>query len=228
MRENTKSKYTKDGVLNLLRERILSGKTSAGQKLNETGLASELQISRVPVREALQRLEEMGLVMTVPRKGKFVVNLTVEEVQKINSIRLIFEVEALALCRRNLGSSARRILSALADKMESDETIDYNEVSRLDLEFHRTIWSQSGNEYLEKALTMITTPLFAHRAVSHHNSLVNRSILRHHRVLFEYVTGSSRRTPGEIMMEHLSMGYPHPERFSSLALRRESRNSLRR
>lgn len=228
MGEIRKSKYTKDGVLNLLKERILSGRIRAGEKLNETGLASELQISRVPVREALQRLEELGLVMTAPRKGKFVVNLTVEEVQKINSIRLIFEVEALALCRRNLGSSAKLTLSGLADKMESDETIDHNEVSRLDLEFHRTIWSQSGNEYLEKALTMITTPLFAHRAVSHQNSRVKRSILRHHRVLFEYVIGNSRRTPGEIMMEHLSMGYPHPERFSSLALQQQSGSYLSR
>ncbi|MGA8266797.1 MAG: GntR family transcriptional regulator, partial [Candidatus Acidiferrales bacterium] len=85
----------KEQVVRLLRTAILSGKISAGGRLNESQLARELGVSRVPIREALQQLEQQGLVVNVPRRGKFVISLSDEEIQKINSLRLILEAEAL-------------------------------------------------------------------------------------------------------------------------------------
>ena len=142
----------KEQVVRLLRTAILSGKISAGGRLNESQLARELGVSRVPIREALQQLEQQGLVVNVPRRGKFVISLSDEEIQKINSLRLILEAEALRLCRAKINAEGIATLNDLNEKMQKAGGLPEIEAAALDLEFHRTIWRYSGNEYLGKTL----------------------------------------------------------------------------
>src|SRR5438128_6707357 len=82
-----------------LRNAIISGKFKPGDRLNESELARQYKVSRIPVREALQQLQAQGLVTNHPRRGMFVSILSDEECQKINSLRIILEAEALKLCR---------------------------------------------------------------------------------------------------------------------------------
>ncbi|MGH9529859.1 MAG: GntR family transcriptional regulator [Terriglobales bacterium] len=211
----------KQQVVKLLRGAILSGKIKPGERLNESELARDLGLSRIPVREALQQLQEQGLVIDSPRRGKFVVNLSEEEIQKINSLRLVLESEALRLCRAKISPEGLVNLASLANKMEHSREVSEMEASALDIEFHRTIWKHSGNEYLARVLESITIPLFAHRVLWRLNRemLGWASILpnRHHQIL-EFVQGKLDQPAEEVMLEHLSFRYPHPERFSSLAL----------
>ncbi|HLM82985.1 MAG TPA: GntR family transcriptional regulator [Terriglobales bacterium] len=211
----------KEQVVDLLRNAILSGKINTGERLNESVLARDLGLSRIPVREALQKLQEQGLVVDAPRRGKFVVNLNDEEIQKINSVRLILEGEALRLCRAKMSAEGLSDLKKLVDKM--DHSLEASEVdaSALDIEFHRTLWRHSGNEYLSKMLESITIPLFAHRVLWR----LNREMLgwasnlpNRHRLLIEFVEGKINKPAEEVMLDHLSYRYDHPERFSSLAL----------
>jgi len=213
----------KDRIVQFLTDKILTGRIKPGERLNESRLARELGLSRIPVREALQTLEEQGLVVTIPRRGKFVVNLSEEQTQKINSLRLIFEAEALRLCKTNLRPKGEKRLSKLIEQMESVGTISESEASKLDLEFHRTIWSLSGNEYLEKTLTMLTVPLFSHRIILHQNSAgVNGSMLKHHWSLLAFVRGMSNCSAEEVMLEHLRLGFENPEKYSSYCQQRET------
>ena len=85
-----------------LRDKILSGDYPPGTRLNESLIAREHNISRIPVREALVRLRESGLVMKHDRRGMFVIELTPEDIQRINSVRIILEAEALRLCCANI------------------------------------------------------------------------------------------------------------------------------
>src|SRR5258708_2098226 len=87
-------KTLKDTAAGLLTEKILSGKIAPGERLNESQLSRQFRISRAPIREALQQLLEQGLVMNITRRGMFVVSLDSEDIQKINSLRLILEAEA--------------------------------------------------------------------------------------------------------------------------------------
>lgn len=173
------------------------------------------------MREALQQLQQDGLVVDVPRRGKFVINLSEEEIQKINSLRLILEAEALRLCRAKIPAEGLDALAALVAKMEHSREVSEIEASALDIEFHRLVWRHTGNEYLAKTLEGITIPLFAHRVLWR----LNRDILgwasilpNHHRMLLEFLRGKSPKSAEEVMMEHLSYRYNQPERFSSLAL----------
>jgi DNA-binding GntR family transcriptional regulator len=211
----------KEQVVKLLREAILSGRIKPGQRLNESELSRDLGLSRIPVREALQKLQEQGLVVDVPRRGKFVINLTEEEIQKINSLRIILEGEALRLARGKITGEGIRDLEKLVVKMERFREAPEFEASALDIEFHRTIWTYSGNEYLAKTIEGITIPLFAHRVLWR----INREMLgwgsilsNQHRALVNYIEGKVDRPAEEVMLEHLSYRYQQPERFSSLAL----------
>ncbi len=212
----------REQVVRLLRGAILSGKIRTGERLNETILARDLGISRIPVREALQQLQEQGLVVDIPRRGKFVVDLSEEQIQKINSLRIILEAEALSLCRAKITPGGLSTLTNLVDKMEQSREVSELEASALDIEFHRTIWHYCGNEYLAKILESLTIPLFAHRALWRINKemLGWASILpNQHRLLLAFVAGEVQKPATEVMLEHLSYyRYNHPDRVSALAV----------
>jgi DNA-binding GntR family transcriptional regulator len=210
----------KEQIVKLLRGAILSGRIKTGERLNESELARHLGLSRIPVREALQQLQVQGLVVDIPRRGKFVVDLSDEDIQKINSLRLVLEAEALRLCRANITPEGLNALVNLVKKMEQSREVSEIEASTLDIEFHRMVWHYCGNKYLAKVLESITIPLFAHRALWR----INREMLgwasilpNHHRLLVEFVAGSIQQPAEEVILQHLSYRYNQPERFSSFA-----------
>ena len=71
-------------VVKMLSADILAGKYKPGDRLNESQIARELNISRIPVREALSQLQEQGLVQNRERRGMFVTNIGPEEVLQIS------------------------------------------------------------------------------------------------------------------------------------------------
>lgn len=209
----------KGHVAERVRNGILNGLFGPGERLNETHLAKQLKVSRIPVREALLQLQEQGLVMNHPRRGMFVVQLSEEDIQRINSVRILLEAEAIKLCRANLTSEIEKILTQLVNRMEVSKTGSDFDASMLDLEFHHAIWKYSANPYLEKTLHSLVTVLFAHQAITYiREPGAAHWPLHHHRVLLDVVCGKSELTPEAAMINHLRLRYTNPERFSSLAL----------
>jgi len=201
----------------VLREAIISRKFKPGDRLNESKLAREYGVSRIPVREALQHLQEQGLVMNHPRRGMFVNTLSDEDCQKINSLRIVLEAEALKLCHARLTAALEKKLSALVEQMENWREGSEIDAAALDLEFHRAIWSMSGNPYLEKILNSLVPVLFAHQALEYTSNNERRWPLNHHRQLLDVILGKSSQTAEDAMISHLRLRYINPERFSSLA-----------
>jgi DNA-binding GntR family transcriptional regulator len=205
-------------VVERLREAIISGKYKPGDRLNETLIARQFNVSRIPVREALMQLQEQGLVMNHPRRGMFVNSLSDEDTQRINSVRIILEAEALKLCRARLTSPIAAHLERLVRKMEKWQTGSQLDAAELDFEFHNTVWGYTGNTYLQKTLRTLLPVLFAHRALDGISHEMMRWRLHHHRALLDVIQGNSRQSPEEAIVIHLRMGYNEPERFSSLAV----------
>jgi len=199
-----------------LRAQILSGRYRPGERINESRIARELNISRIPVREALSQLQEQGLLTSLERRGMFVTKLCEAEVQQINSLRLVLEAEALRLARARMTPEVLAELTGLVERMESWDgpLID---AAALDRQFHAVIWRAAGNPYLERTLASLTTSLFAHKALEHVSLEIRRWRLNHHRALLNLVAGGDA-DPMLAMLEHLRMGYTEPERYSSLAV----------
>lgn len=208
----------KDRTVEVLTDAILTGKIKPGERLNESQLARDLRVSRAPVREALQQLQEQSLILNVPRRGMFVVTLEDDDIQKINSLRVILEAEALRLARRNLTPQRQKKLEQLLQTVEKMEPTPAKLSMRVDFEFHRTIWSYSGNEYLEKILTSLTAPLFAHSVRTLLRSDKLRVVLDSHRPLYDFICSKTKQTAEQVLLAHLSIRYQQPQRFSSLAV----------
>ncbi len=204
-------------VYDLLRAAIVSGKFRPGMRLNESKLAREFNISRIPIREALTQLRENGLVMSYERRGTFVTELTDEDVQRINSLRVVLESEALKLCQPRMTPKIAEKLTSLVHRMERGSTSTEIDSASLDLEFHRTIWQTADNPYLAKTLDSLSTVLFAHTALRSTARESQPWRLNHHRELLEVALGRSDVSPEQAVINHLSVYYDDPVRFSSYA-----------
>ena len=207
----------KDRTVEVLTDAILNGKLKPGDRLNESQLARELHVSRAPVREALQQLQEQSLILSIPRRGMFVVSLDDEDIRQINSLRVVMEAEALRLARKNRTPQSDKKLEQLIQMMETSEPSPTKLSMRIDFEFHRTVCSYSGNAYLEKILTSMTEPLFEHSVRTLLRGDRLRMVLDSHRPLYDFIQGNSTKTAEQIMIDHLSIRYSTPEHLTSLS-----------
>ena len=196
-------------VVKMLSADILAGKYRPGDRLNESQIARELNISRIPVREALSQLQEQGLVQNRERRGMFVTDIGPQEVAQISSLRVILETEALRLARTNMTPPMAVRLEALVTQMEAwNGTL--LEAAALDLEFHRLLWKASGNPYLERTLNSLVVPLFAQKALEHVSQEIRRWRLSHHRIILDAVTGRCDADPQQALLTHLRMANTAP------------------
>src|SRR5487761_1059090 len=89
-------------VADKLREMIIRGEIQEGEQLSQGAVASDFQVSRIPVREAMRQLEAEGLITIVPHRGGVVSALSPEEIEELFDIRVLLESEVLKLSIPNL------------------------------------------------------------------------------------------------------------------------------
>jgi DNA-binding GntR family transcriptional regulator len=95
-------------VYESLRQRIINGELRPGLPINEAAFASELDVSKTPVREALRQLERDGLVENVPGRGSAIAHITPQDIREVLEIREILEVGAAKRAAWQRGSDELR------------------------------------------------------------------------------------------------------------------------
>ncbi|MCP4164304.1 MAG: GntR family transcriptional regulator [Chloroflexi bacterium] len=146
-----------DQVADQLRNAIVFGEIGPGERLVELEIAQGMGTSQAPVREALQRLEQDGLVTRRSRSATYVTEISMDEMYEIALVRKV--VEGIAICY-----TARCITPEQCDELESlvermRAAADANDMAMLstfDLEFHCRICEWSGKE----TLVRVWTPLY--------------------------------------------------------------------
>jgi DNA-binding GntR family transcriptional regulator len=136
-------------VAERLRSAIVTGKLRPGTALVETALAEQLNVSRAPIREAIQDLENDGLVETVAYRRKRVKPLTVREVVEICEMRQVFEVMAV---RRILdhGTAVAALWAPCTAMEEAAAAGDREALVAADEAFHRTLIRLSDHQLLSQ------------------------------------------------------------------------------
>ena len=133
-------------VVETLREKILSGELKAGESLRQAALATELNVSRIPIREALLQLEGEGLVVFEPHKGATVTELNAQHVVELFELRAMLEGHLLAvslpLLTEEKLAEASDILSQL-DKALGKENAA-NTWSELNSRYHNCLYSAAN------------------------------------------------------------------------------------
>lgn len=146
-----RSRSLADEAADSLRDLVLSGGLAPGERLNEVRLAAELGISRAPLREALQQLRGEGLLRGVPRRGSFVVALTVDDIVDVYELRAAIEGRAARLLATRLDPAGLRALRRSLARIErAARNGDAAEVRTHDLAFHEAICRLSGNKRLHQ------------------------------------------------------------------------------
>ncbi|CAN7441076.1 GntR family transcriptional regulator [Peribacillus frigoritolerans] len=147
---------TTEYVYNLLKEKIFEWDLSPGQKINISHLTRQINISAIPLREALSRLSSENLVILEPNKGYRVSDiLDAENMAKMLEARILLETHAVRNMIRLNNVSVTEEMAALTDEMFSTNTGASNkkilDFTHLDQQFHHAIMKAGGNSFLYEA-----------------------------------------------------------------------------
>jgi DNA-binding GntR family transcriptional regulator len=147
--ERLESIGLKERIQASLRQAILEGSLSPGQKLVEGEIARQFGVSRSPVREAIQDLERQGYVVKRPRRGAFVTELTPQDVVEIFSLRFLLEGYAAAIVGECGDPSVEDRMAGLVDRMRNAvRRADFVDFSDADLDFHSLLCGAAGHNRL--------------------------------------------------------------------------------
>lgn len=124
-----------------VRDAISNGTLKPGQRIVETVIADQLNVSRAPVREALSVLERDGIVVSHPRRGYYVTDFTDKDIDEIYSFRILLEVAALRLAMDRFTMDdlvqLQRIVNELSEAIRRGD--DFDKIVSLDFAFHEMI-----------------------------------------------------------------------------------------
>ena len=125
-----------DQLADLLRERILAGEAEAGRPIRQDALAAELGVSKIPLREAMARLEREGLLRAEANRGWFVRPLSADEAREIYALRLTLEPELAAAAAESADEEDRRAAMAALDALDRATSNHGANVGALNRAFH--------------------------------------------------------------------------------------------
>jgi len=132
-----------------LREQIVCGSMQAGETLPESQVGEMLGVSRAPVREALTLLEREGLVEFDRRGTARVCKFGLEDVRELGRMRMVLEPAASRLAAER---RPKADLDAIEENLHALKAVGrLDDVTRLDLDFHRLIFAAAGNKRLRRA-----------------------------------------------------------------------------
>ncbi|MCB9157628.1 MAG: GntR family transcriptional regulator [Caldilineaceae bacterium] len=143
-----------DEVTENLRVAIRNGSLQPGARLVERDVAERLKVSRVPVREAIQRLVEEGLLIKIPHRGAFVYVPTRDEIEEISSLRVVLERFVAERVIQRWQPTHEEALRAIVREMRvAAAQRDIQQVYAHDYQFHLTVWQIADHTIMLEVLT---------------------------------------------------------------------------
>ncbi len=201
-----------DRVYRILRDRILQGEFVPGQRVNLTSLAHELQVSNTPVREAIARLQRLGLVDVVPYRGCYVQALNAAQMADIFDVRIALEGLAARLAARRTTSELLRRMEATIQAYEiAYGDGDMSAVIEADRAFHDTLLQASGNSVLLDMLPTLSsrTRLLIAMNVPTPGKPAHKTALEGHRRILEALCEGDEDGAAQAVREELTRGKDH-------------------
>ncbi|WP_125100040.1 GntR family transcriptional regulator [Leucobacter chromiireducens] len=146
-----------EAVYEWVRDRIIDGRLPTGSRIRERDLAEEINVSRVPIREAFPRLEAEGYIRTLPRRGAVVAPMALADVVELFDVRASLEVLAarLAAARCADGADGIELLAALRSAEEATERTDARAIVGATSDFHAAVVELAGNTLLQGLMVPI-------------------------------------------------------------------------
>ncbi len=202
-----KATAIRDTVADALRRSLLEGRFQPGENLSEVAIASEFQISRGPVREAMLVLAGEGLLTHTQNRGFSVLHFTARDLEQIERVRLSLESLALAASREHVtGRDLERLVALKNPIVAAFDVGDGVARVRAEVEFHTAIWTLSGDPWLLAPLKRVMIPSFSYGTAfrMNHPDLTGEILDELHSLYIDYLRGTSDRTAEECVRIHIA------------------------
>jgi DNA-binding GntR family transcriptional regulator len=175
-------------VCETLRDAIRKGILKPGERLMEIQLAEELGVSRTPVREAIRKLELEGYVIMMPRRGTYVANLSIRDVNEVFEIRTSLDSLASGLAAERITDeeleSLQRLLVLIGEYIENN---NMEKIVETDMQFHDLLYQASRNTRLVGIIYNLREQLTRFRATSMSFPGRLKATLEEHRRIVEAI-----------------------------------------
>ena len=192
-----------DRLVEVLRDYILSGAIESDYPIRQDALASELRISKIPLREALARLEQDGLVVSQPNRGFFVRPMSPEEAEEIYALRLKLEPDAAAQASLKASETDHERARQTLALFDIDAAAHKPTVGAANRAFHLALVQPCGKRLTTDIVARLH--VLADRYVRKHlepQGRVLRAEAEHHEMLEAWISRRESRVR-KLITEHL-------------------------
>jgi DNA-binding GntR family transcriptional regulator len=205
-----------DRVYHHIKRLIMTGKLKGEQRIPEQAIAEKFGVSRTPIREALRRLEEHGLVVVEPRRSTKVATLTLEDKKHIGEVRLLLGQLAVRLLATHVTPEDCAALRDIAARCQQFAvTGDLASCFEADSLLHCEIADRSGNPYLAELTRILDYKVQLLRNIE---DLSRESVLEKialHPPIVEAICRRDAATAEKLMSKHLTDYYFAPAEAAS-------------
>jgi len=197
-------------VAERLREAILHGHFAPGERLREEQLATVLDVSRGPVREALSVLQREGLVLIKHHRGATVARLSRDDVEEVYSLRLVLERLAVQCAVRRARPENLEEMDAVIKEMARtvDKGMSIQEAAAFDVRFHTLLVQSAHRSRLQESWLNLRSQIHAfllHREATSPD--LQQVIIEHHSAILEAVRARDEATAVQVLEAHLQRSY---------------------
>ena len=196
------SQSLKHIAFEVIKNAIINHDILPGEPLYERYLSEKLEISRTPVREALQLLELEGWVTSVPRKGTFVSNISIADVEEIFQVRRALEILIVELLVPKITDEQLAILEGILDmqvKMQDDKKT----FIAIDKDFHAHLAQFTGNRRIVQLIETYGDQMswFGYRAITQSGRI--EAALKEHEAIYEGLKARNLERAKQAVVDHM-------------------------
>lgn len=193
-----------DEIADIIRERILKGEYRIGEKIKENQIATELKVSRTPIREAFKQLENEGLIDYIPNRGCFAKGFTRQDIEDIYAVRKALEVLAVEWAVSRIDDEQLAELQRQSDLMEFYTTRkDSKRVLDVNADFHDIIYNAAGSRFMAQVLRSYKEYIEQTRKVLYYEQDCLTDIFSEHREILEAIKRRDSAGAKAAMARHL-------------------------
>lgn len=194
----------RDVVFHALRRAILTGEIKPGERLMEIHLAQELGVSRTPVREAIHKLEQEGLVTMIPRRGAQVAQISEKGLKDVLEVRRALDTFCAELaCERMTEEGAQQLKEAYKVFESATETKNATIIAKADVSFHDIIISSTGNEKLIITMNNLAEQMYRYRFEYIKDESQHKVLIAEHKALMDAIIARDVEKARKAAMIHI-------------------------
>ena len=187
-----------------IRQAIIGGIFTPGERLMEIQLAEEMGVSRTPVREAIRKLELEGFVVMIPRRGTYVADISIKDINEVYEIRTALDILAAGLAAERINDDEleemQRLLVEIGTYIEKG---DMEKIVEIDSAFHDVLYRASRNERLVNIINNLREQItgLRGRSMNYPGRLV--STLDEHRAIVDSIAQRNPEKAQKAVRMHL-------------------------